>query len=90
MRAVSMVQMERSFSTSGLIGCSIRKGDTLPDVGSGQGLIAFAALDRVGDEGKGIAMSVRSTATPNVGTGRHLRSLDPDSEGPRPEAVPVV
>jgi arsenite methyltransferase len=31
---------------------AIREGDTLLDVGAGEGLIAFAALDRVGDRGK--------------------------------------
>jgi ubiquinone/menaquinone biosynthesis C-methylase UbiE len=41
-----------------LDGAAIREGDTLLDVGAGQGLIAFAALDRVGDRGNVIFSDV--------------------------------
>ena len=57
-----------------LEGAELRKGDTLLDVGAGDGLIAFAALDRVGTSGKVIWSDVSETLRD------HARSLARDMD----------
>lgn len=65
-----------------LDGAGIQEGDTLLDVGAGQGLIAFAALDRVGDRGNVIFSDVSQPLL------NHCRFHDPTAATSRPIPKP--